>query len=126
MPDLESMARHILYTKQFLNERFGIPYENINQDFHPDTFGHSASVPEIMAAGGIRYFYHCRGLDGEQLYRWRSPSGAEVLALNEPMWYNDAIRAMYLSLVPQFCNKYGIHDMMKIYGVGDHGGRTDS
>jgi len=122
MPNLESMARHILYTKQFLKERFGIPYEDINQDFHPDTFGHSASVPEIMAAGGIRYFYHCRGLDGEQFYRWRSPSGAEVLALNEPMWYNDLIRAMYLPLVPQFCNKYGIHDMMKIYGVGDHGG----
>ena len=122
MPNLESMARHILYTKQFLNERFGIPYEKINQDFHPDTFGHSASVPEILSAGGIRYFYHCRGLDGEQLYRWRSPSGAEVLALNEPMWYNDSIRAMYLPLVPQFCNKYGIHDMMKIYGVGDHGG----
>ncbi|MBM6919619.1 hypothetical protein H6A12_00345 [Phocea massiliensis] len=122
MPNLESMARHILYTKRYLNERFGIPFAQINMDFHPDSFGHSACVPEILSEGGIRYFYHCRGLDGEQLYRWQSDSGAEILALNEPLWYNDSILPMYLHIVPQFCYKYGVLDMMKIYGVGDHGG----
>lgn len=122
MPNLESMARHILYTRQFLQERFGIPYEKINLDFHPDSFGHGASVPDILAAGSVRYFYHCRGLDGEQLYRWRGTSGSEVLALNEPLWYNDSIRPMYLCRVPAFCDKYGVKDMMKVYGVGDHGG----
>ena len=64
LPNLESMARHILYTKRYLHDRFGIPFEDVNLDFHPDSFGHSASVPEILRAGGIRYFYHCRGLDG--------------------------------------------------------------
>ena len=122
MPNLESMARHILYTKQFLNRTFDMPFEDVDMDFHPDTFGHSACIPEILNAGGIKYFYHCRGLDGEYLYRWRSDSGAEVLALNEPLWYNDQIRPMYLCQVPKFCTKYGIRDMMKIYGVGDHGG----
>lgn len=122
LPDLESMARHILYTKQFLNQRFGVPYADVDLDFHPDTFGHSARIPDILNAGGIKYFYHCRGLDGEYLYRWRGESGSEVLALNEPLWYNDSIRPMYLGQVPRFCGKYGIHDMMKIYGVGDHGG----
>lgn len=122
MPNLESMARHILYTKQFLNENFGIPFEDVNLDFHPDTFGHSSAIPEIFRAGGIKYFYHCRGMDGDFLYRWRGPSGAEILALNEPLWYNDQIRPMYLSQVPKFCRKYGVMDMMKIYGVGDHGG----
>ncbi len=122
MPNLESMARHILYTKRFLNERFDIPFENVNMDFHPDSFGHSACVPEILSAGGIRYFYHCRGLDGEQLYRWQSDSGAEILTLNEPLWYNDDILPRYLHIVPQFCRKYGVMDMMKVYGAGDHGG----
>ena len=122
MPNLESMARHILYTKQYLNQRFGIRFEDVDMDFQPDTFGHSGAIPEILRAGGIKYFYHCRGLDGEYLYRWRSPSGAEVLALNEPLWYNDWIRPMYLNQVPKFCTHYGIHDMMKVYGVGDHGG----
>jgi len=122
MPSLESMARHILYTKQFLNENFGIPFEDVNLDFHPDTFGHSSAIPEIFRAGGIRYFYHCRGLDGDYMYRWRGPSGAEVLTLNEPLWYNDRILPMYLSQVPKVCTKYGVKDMMKIYGAGDHGG----
>lgn len=122
MPSLESMARHILYTKQFLNENFGIPFEDVNLDFHPDTFGHSSAIPEIFRAGGIQYFYHCRGLDGDYMYRWRGPSGAEVLTLNEPLWYNDRILPMYLSQVPKVCTKYGVKDMMKIYGAGDHGG----
>ena len=122
MPNLESMARHILYTKQYLNKTFGIPFEDVNLDFHPDTFGHSCAIPEIFRAGGIKYFYHCRGMDGDYLYRWRGPSGAEVLALNEPLWYNDRILPMYLSQVPKVCNTYGVKDMMKIYGAGDHGG----
>ncbi len=122
MPSLESMARHILYTKQYLNKTFGIPFENVNLDFHPDSFGHSSAIPEIFRAGGIQYFYHCRGLDGDYLYRWRGPSGAEVMTLNEPLWYNDWIRPLYLGQVPKFCRQYGVKDMMKVYGVGDHGG----
>ncbi len=122
MPNAESMARHILYTKEYLYKQFGIAYDSVDGDFHPDSFGHGAWVPEILTAGGIRWFYHCRGLDGEYLYRWQAPNGTELLALNEPLWYNDAIRPMYLNQVPQFCKKYGIRDMMKIYGVGNHGG----
>ena len=122
MPDLESMARHILYTKRYLHEKFGIAFEDIQLDFHPDTFGHSADIPAILNAGGIKYFYHCRGLDGTYLYRWQGPSGSEVLALNEPLWYNDRVLPMYLHQVPKFCTEHGIRDMMKIYGVGDHGG----
>lgn len=121
MPSLESMARHILYTKRYLRDEFGIPMEKVNLDFHPDSFGHSPSVPDVLAAGGIKYFYHCRGLDGVQLYRWQGANG-ELLALNEPLWYNDAIRPMYLHIVPQFCYHNGVRDMMKVYGVGDHGG----
>ncbi len=122
LPSGESMARHILYTKRFLNEEFGLPYDSVNNDFHPDSFGHSAAIPEIFEAGGIRYFYHCRGVDGPFLYRWQSESGADIITCNEPLWYNDSIRPIYLSLVPKFCRDYGVKDFMKVYGVGDHGG----
>lgn len=122
MPNLESMARQILYTRKFLREQLDLPESYVNLDFQPDAFGHSASVPDVLSAAGIPYFYHCRGIDGPYLYRWQGTSGAEVLALNEPLWYNDFIRPMYLSQVPKFCRRYGILDMMKVYGVGDHGG----
>ena len=122
MPNLESMARHILYTKKYLHDKFGIPFKDVQLDFHPDTFGHSASIPEIFNAGGIKYFYHCRGLDGTYLYRWKGRAGSEILVLNEPLWYNDRILPMYLHQVPKFCIAHGIQDLMKVYGVGDHGG----
>ena len=123
LPSAESISEHILVTKRFLSEKLGTDPKSINSDFHPDSFGHTPVMPELLNAGGIKYFYHCRGLDGIFVYRWKSPSGAEVLTVNEPSWYNDPIRPGYLSLVIPFCEMYGgIDGMIKVYGVGDHGG----
>lgn len=123
LPSAESISEHILITKRFLSEKIGLAPETINKDFHPDSFGHTPVMPELLSAGGIRYFYHCRGLDGTFIYRWRAPSGAEVLTVNEPSWYNDEIRPGALPLTVRFCEMYGgIDGMIKVYGVGDHGG----
>lgn len=123
MSSAESMARHILYTKNYLSELLGIDKDSLNIDFEPDTFGHSENVPEILSQGGIKYYYHCRGHHEEHIYRWAAPSGEEVLVYREPVWYNDEL-ARYDSLgyVPSFCKEYGITTAMKFYGVGDHGG----
>ncbi|HIS25327.1 MAG TPA: alpha-mannosidase [Candidatus Pullilachnospira intestinigallinarum] len=119
----EAMARHLLYTKTYLSGLLGIPRESLNIDFEPDTFGHSENVPEILNQGGVKYYYHCRGYDGEHVYRWRAPSGAEVLVYREPVWYNDeVVEYDCLGYVPGFCRKYGLTTALKLYGVGDHGG----
>ena len=79
--------------------------------------------PEILTQGGAKYYYHCRGYHKEHIYRWRAPSGAEVLVCREPVWYNDELaRYDSLGFVPSFCKEYGITKTMKFYGVGDHGG----
>ena len=123
LPSAESISEHMLRSKRFLAEKFGLEPKDINMDFHPDSFGHTPVMPELLNAGGVKYFYHCRGLEGNFIYRWRAPSGAEVLAINEPSWYNDPIRPGYLSLVIPFCEMFGgIDGMIKVYGVGDHGG----
>lgn len=123
MSSAESMARHILYTKNYLSELLGIAPESLNIDFEPDTFGHSENVPEILSQGGIKYYYHCRGHHEEHIYRWAAPSGEEVLVYREPVWYNDELaRYDSLGFVPSFCKEYGITTTMKFYGVGDHGG----
>lgn len=118
----EAMARHLLYTRQYLSELLDIPQEQIQLDFEPDTFGHCENLPEILHQGGIRYYYHCRGAEGPYLYRWRAPSGAEVLAYREPAWYNQTIDGSLFLTVPSFCSRYGIRRYLKVYGVGDHGG----
>lgn len=122
MPSGESLARHILYTKKYLSKLLNIDSDTLNLDFEPDTFGHNQNVPEIMAKGSVKYYYHCRGYEGHNIYRWQAPSGSTVLAYREPIWYNASIRNDMTYYVPEFCTKYGIDTMLKVYGVGDHGG----
>jgi alpha-mannosidase len=122
MPNGESLARHILYTKRYLADLLDIDPETLNLDFEPDTFGHSVHVPEILANGGIRYYYHCRGYDGHHLYKWVSPSGSSVTVYREPIWYNAEIHPSMALYVPEFCQKHNLDTMLKVYGVGDHGG----
>ena len=81
MPCLESLMNHIVYTKKYLKEHWNIVPESLDLDFSPDTFGHSAFLPDLSAIGGIKYYYHCRGMKETDtiLYRWKSPSGQELL-----------------------------------------------
>ena len=124
MPDTESLIRHIRSTKNYLETAWGVNPEQLTIDFSPDTFGHSAQIPEIDAYGGVKYFYHCRGLsDRHVLYRWRSPSGAEILSHCEPNWYNRGIRddIVFGSVeLASLCG--GLTTSLIVYGVGDHGG----
>jgi len=125
MPSLESLMNHIVYTKKYLKEHWGIDPDSLDLDFSPDTFGHSAFVPEINTMGGVKYYYHCRGIDAPDkiLYRWRAPSGKEILMYKEPYWYNSEITAcpaIGLPRVAAMCG--GLRTGMAVYGVGDHGG----
>ncbi len=122
MPSQESVARHLLYTKRYLSGLLGIDPASLDLDFEPDTFGHSAHVPELLQDGGVRYYYHCRGAREHELYNWRSPSGSTLLAYREPSWYNWAIDGRCALAAPAFCHRHGMDEMLRVYGVGDHGG----
>lgn len=127
MPDGESMARQLLYTKKYLSKLLDIKEESMNLDYEPDTFGHSWNVPEILSKGGVSRYYHCRGNEDEQgIYRWRGASGAEVLVYCDPRWYNIRIANKFYHGIYQglsgFCKKYGLSKALLVYGVGDHGG----
>lgn len=118
----ESMARHLLYTRNYLSRLFDIPTDTVKVCFEPDTFGHSAQLPEILNKGGVKYYYHCRGTDDTRAYNWKTSSGAEVLTLCEPTWYHKAIDYDLLLHVPSFCKENHTKQYLKVYGVGDHGG----
>ncbi len=123
MPNGESLARHILYTKRYLSKLLDIPAESLNLDFEPDTFGHNVSVPEICSKGGVKYYYHCRGNHSDEfVYRWRARSGAELLVWREPEWYNYTIDPEMFRKVPGLCARYDMKSYLSVYGVGDHGG----
>ena len=119
MPNAESTARHHLYTADYLRS-LGLTPSRV--DFEPDTFGHHQNTPELLSQAGVKYYYHCRGLDDQTLYRWRAPSGAEVLAYCEPFWYNGSIDGDFAEYAPAFCEQFGVEYALRVYGVGDHGG----
>ena len=125
LPCLESLMNHIVYTKQYLKEHWEIEPETLDIDFSPDTFGHSAFLPELDTLGGIKYYYHCRGLGELEnvLYRWKAPSGNELLMYREPYWYNGGISPEKIVGLPHIASLCGgLRTGLLVYGVGDHGG----
>ena len=122
MPNGESFARHVLYTKRYINKVFGVDPDDLSLDFEPDTFGHNWSIPEIMTKSGVKYYYHHRAYDGHHVYRWQSRNNAEVLVFRDPKGYNAKVNNSHIPFSVQFCNDAGIKDMLFVYGVGDHGG----
>jgi alpha-mannosidase len=53
MPGGEAMARQFIAGKQFFLDEFGVECE---EAWMPDSFGYSASLPQIVASAGARWF----------------------------------------------------------------------
>lgn len=124
MPDTESLIRHIALTREYLQDVWGIDPQKLKVDFSPDTFGHSRFVPEINQFGSVPYYYHCRGLQQEvTLYRYRAPSGKELLMYKEPYWYNSGVNPDNGTGVFELERRCGgLKTSLIVYGVGNHGG----
>lgn len=130
----ESLVRHVLYAKQFLKDHFQTLPRIM---WCPDTFGHPATMPQILKKTGIDRYYHMRcGLgvgshedqgfqsleDSRQtpVYWWIGPDGSRVLVVNTV--YNRTIDTRGILRASQRMNEFACDRAMLAYGVGDHGG----
>ncbi len=130
----ESLARHLLYTRRYFKDKFGLEAEDVELDWEPDTFGHANTIPGIDALGGVKYYYSCRtggGFDhcrvGDArpaLFWWKGPNGARLLVNRETTWYNSYVNIGENFALPlvRFCRETGLRDWLNVYGVGNHGG----
>jgi len=119
----EALCRHLLYTRLFLAEEYGLSPEAAPIDFEPDTFGHAHTVPTILANAGVRRYYLCRGGHGPRLFWWQGKDGSRVLAFDDQdAWYNGTISPQLARGLFSFEADTGLKDMLFLYGVGDHGG----
>jgi alpha-mannosidase len=120
----ESLARHLLYTRRFTREVFGLEPEDLPLDWEPDTFGHAATIPSIVSRGAVRYYYMCRGGASPRppVFWWQGPDGARILVNLETTGYNGEIGPHNAQELLAFCRKTGLTEWMNVYGVGDHGG----
>ena len=126
----ESLCRHLLYARRYMQTLFGLSPEDIAIDWSPDTFGHAHTVPTYLVRGGVRYSYmHRPGVHTEPQPRpgafwWKAPDGSQVLVRNDMrLGYNGQIgpHIVPTSLQP-FVQETGLKFTMFVYGVGDHGG----
>jgi alpha-mannosidase len=122
LPSGESLVRQTVHARRYLSALLDLPPESFMLDFEPDTFGHSRNLPEILTRAGVRWYYHCRGGDEHDLYRWQAPSGASLIAYRDPFWYNAEVSPSMTQALPEFCRKHGMDTMPRMYGVGNHGG----
>ena len=122
LPAAESLLRQSLYTVRYLQQLFGVDREALRVAFMPDTFGHSAATPELLAEAGVHYVYHCRGFTGPVLSRWTAPTGRSVIAYREPRWYNERVQPSLFSHLAQVAREHNVAHALSVYGVGDHGG----
>lgn len=119
----EILCRHLLYTKRFINEEFGIPVDAVKIEWEPDLFGHAHTIPGILARAGVKRYYFCRCGKGHRLFWWQGPDGSRVLAFDDAvLWYNGEITPDMTRLVFDFENATGLKEYLFLYGVGDHGG----
>jgi alpha-mannosidase len=96
----ESLVRNLLLGRRVCR-RFGV--EPSAAGYYPDSFGHPAQLPQILAGFGLHTFLFSRGLGDELdevgvVFRWRA-AGAEVVASQmlphydnfaRLTWYGDA------------------------------------
>ena len=90
LPDAETFARHFLHGQRYFKEKFG---KTSRVAWAADSFGHTAGLPEILAASGIESFAFTRPADnivpiGSPAFWWEGPGGSRILAYRPPTgWY---------------------------------------
>ncbi len=118
----ESHARQFLYAQRYFRDKFG---RTARVAWEPDTFGHTAQMPQIVRLGGCESYYFCRGGVGKPLFWWEGLDGSRVLAYDEVAtggWYGGDLGRYVLTDMIPFEKATGSKDSLAVYGVGNHGG----
>jgi alpha-mannosidase len=126
IPGGESFVRQGLYGQRYLKEKFGIVSTT---GANLDSFGHNASLPQILRKSGMDSYVFLRPKPEENgalpgpLFWWEAADGSRVLAYRIPHEYcaprddlGDHVEQS-LATLPG-----GMAELAVFYGVGNHGG----
>ena len=125
IPDGESFARHALISQRFFRDAFGV---TARTGYNVDSFGHNASIPQILRRSGMENYVFMRPMEHEKhmdadLFLWQSPDGSRVRAYRIQGCYNISGEEAGQKIRDQKarCEAQG-SDGMAFYGIGNHGG----
>jgi alpha-mannosidase len=134
MPAGETVVQVIQEGRRYFREKFGAA-PKVAYNF--DTFGHPASLPQILAHAGYEMYIHCRPVASQlnlpaALYQWQGHDGTRVLALRpDTGWYCTGAVDKPVSYVRTSVEQamQGVkqaretgRDTLVLWGLGDHGG----
>ena len=131
IPSLESMERHFLYGNHFFHREFGTTSDDY---LLPDCFGFPASLPTVMAHGGVKFFSTQKLTWGSavgipfNLGTWIGPDGSSVMAALNPGPYGAQVNEdlsrspMWEKRINEDGAKSGVYADYKYFGIGDQGG----
>jgi alpha-mannosidase len=125
IPHGESFVRQGLYGQRFFLKHFG---RMARVGYNVDSFGHNASLPQILAGSGIESYVFMRPQEHEKdlpgrVFWWEAVDGTRLLTCRLPRQYatwsddmDEQVRQCAAEILPP------LEDMVCFYGVGDHGG----
>ncbi len=125
IPSGESFVRHSLYAQRYFCQKFG---RGARTGFNVDSFGHSATIPQILRKSGIDHYVFLRPMPHERslparLFWWESADGSRVVAFRihfEYLSWGKDLTAHALRCAGEM--KDPVDEFMCFYGVGNHGG----
>ena len=127
-PSGESLARQGLYGQLCLEKLVG---QRAKIAFNADSFGHPATLPQIIRQQGMENYVFLRPEQHEKelpsdLFWWEGADGSRVLTFRIQVNYNIDLKAYFprqrLDHILKLAPTQPMTDFLVFYGVGDHGG----
>jgi alpha-mannosidase len=127
MPGSEALARQFVFGKRFYLEEFGIETKEV---WLPDSFGYSASLPQIVKQAGSQWFltqkisWNAVNKFPHHTFWWEGIDGTRVFTHFPPVdTYNAQFSGREMAhLVDNFQDKGSARHSLVPFGFGDGGG----
>lgn len=128
LPCGEAFVRQGLYGQRYLLDKFGI---TATVGYNPDSFGHTVTLPQILAKSGLKNYIFFRPAPDEclvylrRIFKWQSPDGSSVVVCRPPFFYNNSGPSLKSKMTHREVispDLYSVKNLIMLYGVGNHGG----
>ena len=127
LPGTETLVRQYAHGQRYFKSRFG---KAVTAGWQADSFGHTAGLPEILAASGINFFAFSRPSYkvvtlAEHAFWWMGDGGTRILAQRAPTVAYQNERYNMLELLDDVVKVHAASRLENIpcfYGLGNHGG----
>ncbi len=125
LPSTLGWQKQLARGASYFKKEFGV---RSHVGYNVDTFGHPATLPDILAEAGFDAYVFHRPTPKQlklpaQTFRWRGTGGAEVTAFRLGPAYTTRTDDLYGQIMMVVDNADpGLGHVMCFYGVGNHGG----